>query len=193
MLELHRARQRHVEIHWLLKALETHREIPTSFDDRLPEELSGDMPGVRLRIGDTYLVPNAVGDEVPGVLEDAVVMAPEPKAHGVYRLASGKRILCTVPLTDAEMSAYARSPETFFGTIKHVSKGIKSPLEAFDFIYATYSKSTRESLLEFMAEWPQIAELRKLGQEELAEHYAAGIATRMWDDVANGRTRLTRD
>ena len=59
MLDLHRARQRHLEVHWLLKALETHQEIPTAFADRLPEELSGDMPEVRLRIGDTYLVPNA--------------------------------------------------------------------------------------------------------------------------------------
>ena len=193
MLELHRARQRHLEVHWLLKALETHQEIPTWFDDRLPEEMSGDMPEVRLRIGDAYLVPNAAGDEVQGVLEDAVVMAPEREACGVYRLANGKRILCTVPLTDAEMGAYARSPETFFGTLKQVSKGIKSPLEAFDFVYATYSRSTREKLLEFMAEWPQIEELRKLGQQELAEHYSAGIAAQMWDDIVNGRTKLTRD
>lgn len=192
MLELHRARQLHLEVLWLLKALETHQEIPTSFDIRLPEELSGDMPEVRLRIGDTYLVPNAAGPEVPGVLEDAVVMASERKAHGVYRLASGERILCTVPLTDAEMSAYARSPETFFGTIKPVSKRIKSPLEVFDFVYATYSRSTREKLIEFMAEWPQIEELRNLSQKELAEHYAAGVAAQMWDDIASERTKLAR-
>jgi hypothetical protein len=73
-----------------------------------------------------------------------------------------------------------------------VSKGIKSPLEAFDFVYATYSRSRREKLLEFMAEWPQIEELRKLGQQELAEHYSAGIAAQMWDDIVNGRTKLTR-
>lgn len=193
MLELHRARQRHIDVHWLLKALETHREIPTSFDDRLPEELAGDMPEVRLRIGDTYLVPNAAGEDVPGVLEDAVVMAPDPKAYGTYRLATGDCILCTTPLTDAEMRAYIRSPETFFGTVKHIPKGIKSALEAFDFVYGTYSRSTREKLLEFMSEWPQIQELRKLGQQELAEHYAAAIAAQMWDDIANGRTKLTQD
>ena len=192
MLELHRARQAHLEVHWLLKALATHQEIPTSFDDRLPEELSGDMPEVTLRIGDTYLVPNAAGEEVAGVLADAVVVVPERKAYGTYRLANGESILCTVPLTDAEMRAHGRSPETFFGTVKHVSKGIKEPLEAFDFVYATYSKSTREKLLEFMVEWPQIEELRKLGQQELAEHYAAGIASQMWDDIANERTKLTR-
>ena len=98
-------------------------------------------------------------------------------AHGIYRLADGENIFCSVPLTDAEMSAYARSPETFFGTVKRVARGIKEPLEAFDFVYGTYSKSTREKLLEFMAEWPQIEELRKLGQQELKKMKSAAAQT----------------
>jgi hypothetical protein len=191
ILDAVHARERHLEVHWLFKAISTHREIPTTFDDRLPEELDGDMPKERLRIGDTYLVPNADGAEVPGVLEDAIVMSGGSKAWGTYRLMDGKRIFCTVPLTDAEMRAYARSPETFFGTLKHISKGIKEPLDAFDFVHGSYSKSTREKLLEFMADWPQIAELQKLGQKELAEFYAATVATQMWTDISKGRTKLS--
>jgi hypothetical protein len=193
MLEAVRARERHIEVHWLLKAMATHQQIPPTFDDRLPEELLDDMPKERLRIGDTYLVPNAAGEEVPGVLVDAIVVTQAREALGTYRLADGKRIHCTVPLSDAEMAAYARSPETFFGTLKHVSKGIKEPLEAFDFVYETYSKSTREKLLEFMAGWPKIEHMRKLDQKKLAEFYAATVATHIWADIASGRTKLSHD
>jgi hypothetical protein len=193
MLEAVRARERHIEVHWLLKAMATHQIIPATFDDSLPEELLDDMPKDRLRIGDTYLVPNADGEEVPGVLVDAIVVVQAREALGTYRLTDGKRIHCTVPLSNAEMAAYARSPETFFGTIKHLSKGIKEPLEAFDFVYETYSKSTREKLLEFMADWLQIEHLRKLDQKELAEFYAATVAAHIWADIAGGRTKLPHD
>jgi acetyl esterase/lipase len=54
MLEAVRARERHIEIHWLLKAMATHQQIPPTFDDRLPEELLDDMQGERLRIGDAF-------------------------------------------------------------------------------------------------------------------------------------------
>lgn len=89
------------------------------------------------------------------------------------------------------MRAYARSPETFFGTLKHVSKGIKEPLDAFDFVYETYSKSTRENLLEFMADWPQVDHLQTLDQQELAKFYAATVATQMWTDISKGQTKLS--
>jgi hypothetical protein len=193
ILELHRARQRHIEIHWLMKALERHGTIPTTFDDRLPEEAFDDQSEIQLRIGETYLVLDASGKEVPGVLVDAIVMPPERAAQGIYRLASGEQIHCTVPLTDAEMSAYARSPETFFGTLKHVGGQIKEPLDAFDFVHETYSRTPREKLLAFMAGWPKQEELRTLDQPALAEQYAAGVATQMWDDIVNGRTKLSRD
>lgn len=193
ILDLYRARQRHIEINWLMKALEKHATIPTTFDDRLPEEVFETQPEARLRIGDTYLVPDSDGMEVPGVLVDAVVMPPERAAQGIYRLASGAQFLCSVPLSDAEMSAYTRSPETFFGTLKQVGRAIREPLEAFDFVYDTYSKTPRERLLTFMADWPRQDELRKLDQTALAEHYAAGVATQMWDDIVNGRTKLTKE
>ena len=192
MIELYRARQRHIEIHWLLKALETHNESPTTFDDRLPEEAFGEMPEARLRLGDSYLVPNAFGLDVPGVLVEASVLPSERKVYGIYRLANGEQIICTVPLTEAEMKIYNRSPDSFFGEMKHVSRGINGPLEAFDFIHSTYSKSSREKLLEFMADWPQLVELNRLSQQELSEHYSAVVATQIWYDIANGRAEKNR-
>jgi len=95
ILQLAQARERHAELHWLRKALHKHNAIPNSFDDRLPEETSGADNMPRLLIGSTYLIPDQDGKEVLGVLTDAVVMEPERKAYGTYRLQDGRHVICT--------------------------------------------------------------------------------------------------
>lgn len=193
LFEMYKARERHIEVHWLFKAIEAHRQIPESFDERLPEEALGTLPDGRLRIGETYLVPVADGSQVPGILMDAEVMPPDRIAFGTFRLENGKHILCSMPLSDEELALYNRSPGTFFGVLKQETGGISHPLDAFDFIYESYSKTSREKLLEFMASWPDIDRLRNLSQKELAEHYAATLGEKMWSDVINGKTKLSSD
>src|SRR5260370_11128921 len=63
ILQLAQARERHAELHWLRKALHKHNAIPNSFDDRLPEETSGDDNMPRLLIGSTYLIPDQNGKD----------------------------------------------------------------------------------------------------------------------------------
>ena len=55
MLEAVDARERHLEAHWLLKAIQTRADIPSTFDDRMPEEIFADGQHPPLRIGDTHL------------------------------------------------------------------------------------------------------------------------------------------
>lgn len=180
ILQLVQSRERHAELHWLRKALQKHNAIPNSFDDRLPEENTGDDYMPRLLIGSTYLVPDRDGKEALGVLTDAVVMERERKAYGTYRLQDGRHIICTSPLTDTELAAYKRSPDTFFGVIKEVSKEIIEPLDCYDFFWQVYSKSSREKLLEFTSTWPDHAALSQLDQKELARNYCARMAEMMW-------------
>jgi hypothetical protein len=125
ILDLAQARERHVELHWLRHALQTHNAIPNGFDDRLPDESLGDGEVPRLLIGSTYLVPNETGEEELGVLVDATVLESERAAHGMYKLQDGRHIMCTLPLTDTELGVYKRSPTTFFGVIKKISETIR--------------------------------------------------------------------
>jgi hypothetical protein len=107
-------------------------------------------------------------------------MPDKKRVYGTYRLFDGRSIICTVPITDEELALYKRSPDTFFGVVRPVPKGIKTPLDAYDFVFESYSKSSKEKLLEFMAGSPEIERLRALSQRELAMEYAARIATAMW-------------
>lgn len=179
-LEAVNARERHLEPHLLLKAMNTRAEIPSTFDSRTPEEVFSTDDHPRLRFGDTHMVPDGTGKDVPGVLYEGVVVEQQKTAFCVYRLTTGQHVTVTVPLSERELAIYRRSPETFFGVVKHVGKGIKEPMDAYDFVFTSYSKTPKERLLEFMAGWPEFNELNSMTQEELAKHYSARIAESMW-------------
>ncbi len=183
MIDMYRARKEHIEAHVLMKALETGGRVPATFDGRLPEEAFGLQTEPRLLVGNAYLLPPPPegNKEVVGVLTSAIVLEPERNAYGVYRLADGKHVICTTPLTDVEMDLYRASPATFFGVVRsETKKGFTDPLDAFDFLHETYSQTPREKLLEFMADWPNQDLLQKLDQARLSEHYCAQMATQIW-------------
>jgi len=189
VLEMYRARERHIEVYRLLKAIDSHRQVPLTFDDSLPEETFAPSRPARLLVGESYEVEGP-GGVVRATLIDALVIEPKSEAMCTYRAPDGTTFHASAPLSREEMTIYRSSPGTFFGVLQHIPKGIHTPLDAFDFAFATYSKSTRETLLQFMANWPDIEQLRKLSQRDLAEQYCAYLATAMWMQIEGGKTDL---
>lgn len=188
ILDAYKARERHIEVHWLYTATDTHRQIPSTFDDRLPEEAFSDELINRPRIGDTHLVPDGQGSNMPGVLIEALVMEHERKIFGQYHLVDGRRILCSFPISEGELTVYRRDPDTFFDVISTVPKGLKTPLDCFDFLAGSYFQTPREKLLEFMTEWPDFSRMKGLTQRELAELYCDRMATNMWAETNSRRS-----
>ena len=180
ILELAKARERHLELHWLRKALQTHNVIPNRFDDGLLEADDDDGHPPRLLIGSTYLIPDESGKDIEAVLTDASVIESQSAACGTYRLQDGRHVICESPLTDAELAAYRRSPDTFFGVLQKISPKIQEPLDCYDFFWQVYSKSGREALLELVSDWPDYTSLTKLDQKELAQNYCSRMAEMMW-------------
>ncbi len=72
------------------------------------------MDNPPLKIGRRYLVPDKDGNEVEGTLVSAEMLENEQQVYGVYRLADGRQIIVTAPVTDAELQAYRNDPEGFF-------------------------------------------------------------------------------
>lgn len=186
LLDAVHARRRYAEIHELMKSFAECSHIPSSFDDRLPEEthlsVSNDE---RLRIGARYVVPDADGTEKEGVLVDAVVMEAWKAVAGQYRLDDGRTIMCRTPISDGEMAIYKASPSTFFGIIKRVPKGIQTPMDMFNFLHQEFSKMPAEKLQERMAAWPDPEARVGMSQADLADHYCERMATKMWLDAEN--------
>lgn len=180
-----KSRDNHIDMLDLMKAMQDYDSIPQTFDGEIPEYAFGVIKEPRFIIGNHYLVPDSSGKEVEGVLEDAAVLEAEKKVYGSYRLVNGKRIIAASPISDKEIEIFKRHPETFFGTPKHAPRKPKDILDWYDFFYETYSKSTKEKLLEFMSNVSNFDLLKKKTQEELAMIYCESLAYSAMRDVRN--------
>ncbi len=163
-------REKYIDIHHLLKSIEDYSVILATFDGEIPEFAFGDVTH-RLIIGRHYLVKDASGNDRVGLMTSATMNEPECKAYCCMRLETGENIIGTWPLSKAEMSAYRSHPNTFFGRVEgnHQSN---NPLELYDFILESYSKTPKEKLIEHMAAAQDILFLKTLTQRELASIYA---------------------
>lgn len=165
------AREQHIEMHELIHSIKDHSDIPITFDGEIPEfSFNEGVP--RLLIGQYYLVQDEDGTERPGKLTTATVMETEKKALCGLTFDNGKGIICSWPLSDLEMSAWRRYPDTFFGEVGQRTTKANTPLELYDFFFEGYRNTPKERLLEFMAGATDFAELANLDQAKLASIYA---------------------
>lgn len=167
-------RKRHKEVFDLLNSMDTHTEIPSTFDGENPVIAFGPDDGnARLVIGNKYLIPCDGGNEV-GILRQAIVREAGKQVIGLYDVEGKGTKIVTCPISDTELAAYKKHPDTFFGKIEPQNQ-IKSPLDFYDWVYECYKNSSKENLLKFVKEWPDYVELEPLSQEELAKIYCERV------------------
>jgi hypothetical protein len=166
------ARERHIEMHELLRSLPIHNNIPSTFDGEIPEFAFKELETPRLLIGQRYLIKDDDGTERCGLLTSASVSESKRIATCCLSFDDGKGGIYNWPLSDNELEAWRRHPDTFFGeAVQHATEA-RTPLELYDFIHNSYRHTSTERLLELMAESPDIDNLRKLDQPALASIYA---------------------
>ena len=178
ILEMHRARERNIEMYWLTQAMVNGTPVPSTFDGRAPEEAYSTTEMQRLRMGERVSI-SIESVTVSGVMVDGFVDDRENHAFITLRTEKGWEHVI-VPLSEVEMAIYRSSPDTFFDIVKPVNKPLTKPLEWFDFFAKTYMDAKPETLLEWMKGHPDIENLRALSQRELAEEYCARMATPIW-------------
>lgn len=148
--------------------------IPSTFDGELPEFAFGDAER-RFNIGEQH----ELDDGVVGVLRHGTVAEAEKKAWLIYETEDGRTPIYTAILSDAEVAAYKRHPETFFGRLEHVGKRSASTMDLYESFYEASKNASREKMLEWLARWPDLSELEKLPTEELrfvhAERMTIGV------------------
>jgi hypothetical protein len=166
-----KSRENHIDMLDLIKAMKEYEQIPNTFDGEIPEYAFGEIQEPRLKIGNKYIISDASGKEVVGILEDAVVSENERKVHGSYRLENGERIWNTCPLSEKEFKVFKEYPDTFFGVYKKHSNQARDALELYDFFLGVYKSSSKEKLLEFLQGSSDYDMLKGKTQEELATIY----------------------
>lgn len=174
--DLLKARVKHQDMFTLVNSMREHDDIPSTFDGEYPEfAFNESATPARLIIGRKYLIPGKDGKDIEGLLTTACVLESKKEIAAVYHTAQGDNILIPYLMTAGEFAAYKRQPETFFGVPLQANHKANTPLELFDFFYATYKSSPRERLLDFMKHWPDQAALKASSTEELAITYCENL------------------
>jgi SEC-C motif len=179
------SRERHSEMFALLDSMKAHYEIPSTFDGENPELAflpPSEVP--RLKFGETYRIPKPDGTEVLGRLYEATVMEKDKKVFGAYETQAGEHVIATTPVSDAELAAWRRHPDTFFGEVRHVGGSAETFLDLCDFFYGSYENTPRERLLELLKGARDFAALKELPQEELAIIYCERTAHAAFTQVS---------
>ena len=165
------ARERHIEMHGLIQSFTDHANIPMTFDGGIPE-FAFNAGAPRLLIGQYYVVQDENGIERPGKLTSATVVDSEKKAYCSLSFENNEAVICAWPLSDLEMAAWQRHPDTFFGEVGQRTTKANTPLELYDFFFESYRETPKERFLEFMVGATDITELANLDQAVLASIYA---------------------
>lgn len=173
--ELVDSRDQNLEAFLLMDSLSTHSQIPVTFDGNIPELIYG-KTRPRLLIGERYLVPNDRGEMVPAELISATVNESQKNAFCSVQSESGENFLITASLTEDELEAYWWYPATFFGRNNGGNRKCRDPLDLYDSLLKTYSKTPKTKLLEFMKTMPDCELLKELSQNELAKLCAERFA-----------------
>lgn len=160
-IEMH---ARNPEIEALLASIQEHIDVPSTFEGEIPG-----LPPNRLLIGHSY----QMDDGAIGTLEDACVMDDKGKVALVINRDEGGRAIYTNQLSPEEFAAWKRYPETFFGQMRHRPGPINDPIELYDSLKATYVRTPKEKLLQFMGEYG--AGFAALTQPELLDVYVQSM------------------
>jgi hypothetical protein len=84
------AREKHIEMHELMKSIKDHSEIPSTFDGEIPEyAFNPDAHGIL--IGERYMVPDEDGVDRPAEVTSATVNEAERVAYCGVTFAGGVR------------------------------------------------------------------------------------------------------
>lgn len=173
------SRENHKEMHLLLRSMQEHSNPPATFDGGIPEFSLQDNDS-RLIIGKKYNIPNDDGTDSIGTLTTATVIETEKVAVCALLMESGLSNIVKWPLSELEMKAWRKHPDTFFGRYIKVNKPVTDILSLYDFYFDCYKDASRESLLGFLASAVDINALNELDQHNLASIYSERLAITSW-------------
>jgi hypothetical protein len=147
--EIYRRDKKHADALRVGESMEKLLSFPTTFDGSMAATaLFGELPPVQ--IGEKYSFEGAGPDgaDVIGTVTDAIVMEPEKEITVAIHTDDDKAYLLREKMTDAQFADYKAHPDAYFGKIKYVPKGIKTPYDFFMFNVNAFAKMPRVKLLE---------------------------------------------
>ena len=165
------SREKHIDMFYLMRAMREYDQIPCTFSGEIPEYAFGEITEPRLKVGEKYLIPDDKGNDIVAELVDCTVSEKEKKVYCIHKLTDGKTTIGSFELSELELQAYRKYPDTFFGIYKKQDNRANDALDLYDFFYRSYKNTSKEKLLEFLKDHGNINKFKEMPQEELAKTY----------------------
>ncbi len=154
------ARTRHVEIDALIASFGEHSGVPWAFDGSVRglEEPDCWIIGMSYVMGEGR-VATLISGEVIEKDSTAMLLMEYEGAQSLY----------PARLSTAQMQAWKRHPDTFFGQIDPVKSKPMDELAFYDWLVDYHSRSTPQQLLAAMKNFGDQDQLTKMSKVQLAE------------------------
>ena len=175
--QLIEAREKHTAMHDLMRSMQEHAHIPSTFDGEVAA-FSFNDESRRFVIGRPYSYERIVEGEpytIVAKITDAMVAK---ETNSVWLVLENGEVV-QEQLSKLEMSAYEEHPDAFFGVMKNSPKGLNDILDIYDFFYAGYRETPKERLLELVGAVSD-STLNAQSQAELASTYAERLTISIW-------------
>ena len=178
-------RKKHFDIVQIQKLFRNVYDIPSGFNEDLVSEICKMSPLAGLAIGCTYHLPYINGNIVDTILENIVVDEHKKKIYTIFRYKGRNEVaIKSIELTDDDIEKYRKLKKQISDKINGTKQLDKmGMLEIYDLLHETYCESTKENLISFLRNDPNINILKTKSQEELAQYYCEKMAQHIYFDV----------
>ena len=174
--ELYRRDQKHLDALAVGESLSKLLSFPTTFDGSLPGiSLNGDKSPIQIGQKYNFEGSGPDGTDLVGEVTDAIVVEDDKECIIAIYTDDQQAYLLKEPMTDGQLADYRSNKDAYFGKIKQVPKGIKTPYDAFLFFVEGQRGMSREKLLEHMQLSAEAATDRS--QEELLLEYCERLVS----------------
>ena len=149
--EIYRRDKKHADALRVCESMSKLLSFPTTFDGSMPAtKLFGEPPPVQ--IGEKYNFEGAGedGKDIVGTVTDAIVLDAEKEVTVAIHTDDDKAYLLKEKMTDMQLADYKAHPDSYFGKVKYVPKGIKTPYDLFLFFVEGQKEMERAKLLEHL-------------------------------------------
>jgi hypothetical protein len=159
-VEAYRAKQKHIDLFHLIKAIGNFT-IPTTFNGEVPEFEFGQAER-KWTIGERY----DLDSQGSGTLMTASVAEERKEMMLAFRTDGNGLAMQQLAMTDAELAAYRRHPQTFFGIIQPVGS-LNSEMDLFEWFLDSMKDATRAQHLEYFKNSPDLPRISELSDHDL--------------------------
>lgn len=168
--EMYRRKQKHIDIHKIIEAVQNYPQFPNTFDGRLPSEMNGE-PRERVIIGETYLFEGIGDNGLLGTVESASISESDKIMVIFIKTNDGQNHILSQPISDATLDDYRAHRDAFFGEIHQATGEAKDSYDLFEFFLSGYQHTPKDRLLELLAGSYDIERLCQMEQADLAIEY----------------------